>query len=229
MNIFIYSDESGVFDKEHNEYFVFAGLIYLDKSDKDIAVRKYKSVERKIRASAHTNHTGELKANSLSNKHKNSIFRSLNDTYKFAVVIKQKDIFPRIFESKKTKQRYLDYAYKRAVKNALENLCSKSFISRNDVENIFFFVDEHTTATDGKYELREGLEQELKYGTYNMDYSLFFPPVFPNMNRIELRFCNSASTPLIRAADIVANNIYHKVLSSTEINVTNLNIIYLPK
>ena len=29
MNIYIYSDESGVFDKEHNDYFVFGGLIFL--------------------------------------------------------------------------------------------------------------------------------------------------------------------------------------------------------
>ena len=31
MNIYIYSDESGVFDKEHNDYFVFGGLILLGK------------------------------------------------------------------------------------------------------------------------------------------------------------------------------------------------------
>ena len=29
MNIYVYSDESGVFDKEHNDYVVFGGLILL--------------------------------------------------------------------------------------------------------------------------------------------------------------------------------------------------------
>ena len=41
MNIYVYSDESGVFDKEHNEYFVFGGLILLGTGDKEIWSRKY--------------------------------------------------------------------------------------------------------------------------------------------------------------------------------------------
>lgn len=31
MDIFVYSDESGVFDVKHNDYFVFGGLILLGK------------------------------------------------------------------------------------------------------------------------------------------------------------------------------------------------------
>ncbi len=34
MNIYVYSDESGVFDKEHNDCFVFGGLILLGTEDK---------------------------------------------------------------------------------------------------------------------------------------------------------------------------------------------------
>ena len=37
MNIFVYSDESGVFDVKHNEIYVFAGVVYLSKEDRDIA------------------------------------------------------------------------------------------------------------------------------------------------------------------------------------------------
>lgn len=36
MNIYVYSDESGVFDKEHNDYFVFAGLICIGTNEKEI-------------------------------------------------------------------------------------------------------------------------------------------------------------------------------------------------
>ena len=36
MNIYIYSDESGVFDKEHNDYFVFGGLIFWEQKTKKI-------------------------------------------------------------------------------------------------------------------------------------------------------------------------------------------------
>ena len=33
MDLFVYSDESGVFDSAHNKYFVFAGLILLGKEN----------------------------------------------------------------------------------------------------------------------------------------------------------------------------------------------------
>ena len=51
MDIFIYSDESGVFDKIHNKYFIFAGIVLLSKEEKDDAVRKYKKIEKNIRKS----------------------------------------------------------------------------------------------------------------------------------------------------------------------------------
>ena len=41
MNIFIYSDESGVFDKVHNKYFVFGGIMFLSKDERDNFNRKY--------------------------------------------------------------------------------------------------------------------------------------------------------------------------------------------
>ena len=41
MNLFIYSDESGVFDNVHNEYFVFGGLTLLGKESKEDWNRLY--------------------------------------------------------------------------------------------------------------------------------------------------------------------------------------------
>ncbi len=213
MNIFVYSDESGVFDKAHNDYFVFGGIICLDKNEKEELSRKYAHVEKEIRSSLGSEKSDELKACRLSNKHKNSIYRSLNSYYKFGGVVIQKNVLSRIFKSKKDKQRYLDYVYKLSIKNAFEYMIEKEIIAPNDVENIYFFVDEHTTATNGRYELREALEQEFKFGTYNYNYQIYFPPIFPNIKRVELEFCNSAEKKLIRAADIVANHFYYIAVS----------------
>lgn len=41
MDIFVYSDESGVFDVDHNDIFVFGGIILLGKGAKDDCARKY--------------------------------------------------------------------------------------------------------------------------------------------------------------------------------------------
>ena len=35
MNIFVYSDESGVFDVAHNDFYVFGGILFLSKNEKD--------------------------------------------------------------------------------------------------------------------------------------------------------------------------------------------------
>ena len=101
-------------------------------------------------------------------------------------------------------------------------------INPSAVENMYVFVDEHTTATNGIYELREGLEQEFKLGTYNMNYDKFFPPLFRNLDSLHLRYCNSAATPLVRAADIVANKLYYLATNELDLNAARSLITRLP-
>ncbi len=230
MNIYVYSDESGVFDKEHNEIFVFGGVILLGNEAKEEWSRRYSKVEKTLRKIKDVNTDFELKATNITNGEKVKLFRSLNNCYKFGVTIYQNQILSNIFKSKKDKQRYLDYAYKIAVKRAFESLIEQNIISCNDVENLYFYVDEHTTATNGRYELKEVLEQEFKLGTYNREYSKFFPPIFPQIKAVDLTYCNSKSKLLIRAADIIANRIFYLAKYDAEkLNtISKLNIIFLP-
>lgn len=207
MNIFVYSDESGVFDSYNEKYFVFGGLIFLDKESKENANRKYISVENIIRKH-NTYVSSELKATALTNKDKGKIFRSLNRYIKFGVVIDLKRINKDIFEHKKNKQRYLDYAFKIGLKRAFQQLIAEGIIIPAKVKNLNIFCDEHTTATNGIYELREGLEQEFKCGTFNYSFNKFFPPLFKNIDSVDLNFCDSNKKTLIRSADIVANKVY---------------------
>ncbi len=87
MNIYVYSDESGVFDKAHNDVYVFGGLIFLSKSQKDDCLRKYKHAEDTVRKNGSYNKTAEIKANKVTPKQKRSLFRSLNQYHKFGAVI----------------------------------------------------------------------------------------------------------------------------------------------
>lgn len=231
MNIYVYSDESGVFDKEHNDYFVFGGLILLGTEDKENWSRKYSSVEKILRTNKRVDSDYELKATQVTNKEKGKLFRALNGCYKFGVVVKQKSVLDRIFLSKKDKQRYLDYAYKIAVKRAFESLIRDGIIYPDEVERLYFYVDEHTTATNGRYELQEALEQEFKLGTFNYKYDTYYPPIFKAMKAVQLEYCNSKSKLLVRAADIVANKIYYLAKNDMEkeiCKIQNMNVIYLP-
>lgn len=229
MNIYVYSDESGVFDNVHNDVFVFGGIVFLGKKSKEEWARRYSAAEKTIRKSRGYNISYELKATKLLNSDKNKLYRSLNNCYKFGVVINQKEVLENIFNSKKDKQRYLDYAYKIAVKRFFEKLLKESTIHKDDVENIYFYVDEHTTATNGCYELKEALEQEFKNGTYNYNYGTFYPPIFPKLKSVNLIYCNSESNLLIRASDIVANKIYY-MENSKKYKLDNMiNLIRLPR
>lgn len=98
MNIYVYSDESGVFDKVHNEWFVFGGLIFLSKEDRDNVERKYRYAEKCLREKYPDNK--ELKATILGNKEKAKLFRSLNQCFKFGVSIHQPEILEQIYKHK---------------------------------------------------------------------------------------------------------------------------------
>ena len=229
MNIYVYSDESGVFDSKNNDYFVFGGIIFLSKESHEIWKRKYLSAERTIRKSEELSKEVEVKATNVSNKSKGKLYRSLNHTEKFGIVVREKEIQQSIFNDKKTKQRYLDFAFKIGVKRKLENLIQRGLLNPQDVDNIYFYVDEHTTATDGRYELREGLEQEFKRGTYNWNWNKFFPPLFPTVKSIDVKYCNSKKKTLIRSADIIANKLYfcarHNCLDNMIKEETNIIIL----
>lgn len=209
MEIFIYSDESGVLDKAHNDYFVYGGIMFLSKEARDNCSRMFVAAERLTKRALRMPDEIEAKASNIGNKQRAKLFRALNNQIRFGVIVDQRKVLDRIFQSKKDKQRFLDYVYKIAVRRCFEFLIGKHKIEADAACNIHFYVDEHTTATNGKYELREALEQELKNGTYNVTWDKYFEPVFPNANIISLEYCNSSVKPLIRAADIISNKIYY--------------------
>lgn len=203
-----------MFDKAHQKYFTFGGLVFLNKDDRDNQIRKFIRAERVISPQYGIDYNAtELKAARIKNKHKASLFRSTNGCIRYGFIIDQNTVMNEVFKTKKSKQRYLDFVYKVGIKRVLLSLIKKQQINPNDVDNIYVRFDEHTTATNGRYELREGLEAELKCGTFNGNYSIFYPPILPNMRGcVDLSFRDSRQDALIRASDIIANYAWHCAL-----------------
>lgn len=227
MNLFIYCDESGVFDRVHNDYYVFGGVIAIDKKPKDSYIRLFRRAEKEIADDYEKD--AELKASVISPEHRGRLFRATNQFDKFGVVIEQKRILSEIFQNKKSKQRYLDYAFIAGIKNALEEMMSKEVFSREDIQNIYIQFDEHTTATNGGYEITEALLNECRHGTFNYTYTSFFKPIFPNMQGLTFEFRNSKTNPLVRASDIIANRIFTEVVKGGDPHLRkNLYITELP-
>ena len=227
MDLFIYSDESGVFDVTHNEYFVFGGILFIGKEEKENFNRKYLHAERCLRWKPEYKELPEIKASVLKPGDRQKLYRSMNQCIKFGIVINQKKLLTSIFAEKKSKQRYLDYAYKIGVKRLLKSLLDDQTISIEEIDTIHVVVDEHTTATNGLYELRESILQELKYGMHNYTWDKFFPPMFPSLKDVTVDYVDSSKKPLVRAADIVANKLYYHTVHGLQ-GPLNIHITELP-
>lgn len=223
MDLYIYSDESGVFDYKHNDIYVYGGLVFIGKDERDNYTRKYLSAERNI-AKAYPARA-ELKASYIKNRDKLKLFKATKDCIRFGAVVHEAKVQKNIYDYKQSKQRYLDYVYKLALKNAFIGMKNDSLIRFEDIQNLNIFVDEHTTATDGRYELREALIQEFKTGTFNWNYSQFFKPIFPNLKDVRVQYCNSAKSALVRASDVIANRIYY--LSVNDLPVPVQRYLYI--
>lgn len=229
MNLYIYSDESGTFDAKHNKYFVFGGLVCIGKKEKEKFSRMYSHVEKVIKESS-KNKKREIKGNNSTNSQKGKLFRSLNGVHKFSIIIKQRELSKDIFSDKRHKQRFLDFAYKLVVKCCIKHLIDSETISIDGVDSMEFYCDEHNTATDGIYELKETLYNEFKIGTFNYNWNKFYEPLLPSLKNLNVFFCNSKNTLLVRAADIIANKIYHLTMVN-ELGFAKLNnftIFYFP-
>lgn len=208
----IFSDESGVFDNNNEEYFVFGGLILNTKTN-DIKnlTRQYSGLEKNLKQKTKYKNLEELKAANLEPQDRRRFFTLLKHYQKFGIIIKLDEVHKQLFKNKKTKQRYQDFAYKIGLRRTFEQLIKDGKLSKEDEIRFNFKVDEHLTATDARYELREGLLQEFKEGSYNRTFKKFYPPLFPNTQSLNLLFEDSEKTILIRAADIIANRLYFEV------------------
>jgi len=90
MKLYIYADESGTFDKEHNDLFVYGGLVVPGDSAKRNLERKYSAIENDIRRNASRfGEDDELKACYLRMKERKRLFALLQKSQcvQFGVVV----------------------------------------------------------------------------------------------------------------------------------------------
>lgn len=208
--LYVYIDESGTLDKAHNKYFVYAGILALGKNAKNEAARQQLALEDIVKKEQTIPAGNELKANRLDLKTaKRFIKLSTEKVVRFAVVVYQDCLHEYIFNTKQDKQRYLDYALKIAIKRALLNCFKCGIYKKDDIAAMDVIVDEHSSSTNGKYNLVQTINAEFRTGVWNPQWNHGYPPVFtPSFPEIKVSYVDSASVPQIRIADITANWVY---------------------
>lgn len=232
MEIYVYSDESGVFDYKHRKYFVMAGLMFTSKFDMESMIRRYKAAEKNYRKKPMYRNIGELKASRLSFDDRRNLFKLTSGCERFAFIVNMNALDKkRIFASPDSKQRYLDWVFKVGLKEVFQKLIARGSIIPGDDVTIRCFVDEHTTATNGLYGLEESIYQEFHEGTVNYRYSKKFTPILSESRlKVAVKYVNSEVYELVRAADIIANRILFEITSGdiSTILSDNLSIRIFP-
>jgi hypothetical protein len=180
-------------------------------SQSAILEREYSAIENDIRRNeSRFGDDDELKACHLRMKERKRLFTLLQKSQcvQFGVVVDQKRLRDNVFASKGSKQRYMDWALKMGVKKGVLEVINRGIASKRDIDHVFVFVDEHSSTTEGKYNLSQSIDEEFRLGMYD-SYGTFHDPVFsPSFPKIPVHYLDSRSVTLIRAADITANWIY---------------------
>lgn len=187
-------------------WFVYAGFIFIGRSSLDKAKRKYINANKKIKEI--TGRTDEIKAWGLSNSHKRSLFNCMRSFESFSVAVEINRVRDNIINDKKSICRFKDYALKRGVKAKLEQLASTGAVDKTLKTLLHVNVDEQLTATDGYYDLRSSIYEELRYGIQNWNYGTTHPNLFDNDLEVNLQYCESKNNYMIQASDILANRIF---------------------
>jgi len=97
-------------------------------------------------------------------------------------------------------------------------------------------LDEQTTKSNGYYDLKFGILEELQNGIINYNYETFFNPILNDVS-IEIKHQDSYNSLCVQAADLIVGEIRHKrieylnnrdfELYSKKTNFIN-TIIYMP-
>ena len=104
-------------------------------------------------------------------------------------------------------------------------LICRGIIDYQDEVTLHFVSDEHHTATDSKYELREMLLQLFQEGGFSPDFTLFHKPIFSKAEKVTLALVDSKKSILVRAADIIANRVYFEANKGNIQNIENENML----
>lgn len=177
QKVYFYFDDSGVLHRNsNNRYFVYAGLVFIGNEPKENAKRKYRAVNSQIKKSL--GRQDELKACNLKRKYKNSLYQILKNEESAGLTVDIDRVYNSILCEKKAIHRYKDYVLKMLVKRKLEQLIKEQKLSNDEDIEIYIYVDEQPTSSNGFYGLRESIYEELRNGIHNYNYGTVHSPIF---------------------------------------------------
>lgn len=206
-DIYFFFDDSGVFHRnEPSGFFVYAGFVFTGREELESAKRKYKTANKALKKALEADY--ELKAAVLENKHKRSLLNSVLEYESLSAAVELSRVYDYIIDNKKSRCRYKDYILKLCIKKKLQDLIQRGVLNREEDIHLHISIDEQLTATDGYYDLRDSIAEELQHGIINFNYGVVHEKTFSGTVKVDIKYCESKNNYLIQASDIIANRIW---------------------
>lgn len=230
--IYINMDDSGRLEKNSPTelVFVYEGLFFLNIKEQENFSRQYKSLVNRIKPkycksflkddtlddSHCLNHfkknckynCPELKSNMLEPKDRRRLLNFIKKYDASVAVVSNYELKDSIFDSKASKGRYKDYIIKREIKKIVENLIFQNRIDSSRHVKLILNLDEQTTVSNGYYNLKSSIKEELQFGIMNFDYGITFPPILSSVSVI-INYKNSYYNYPVQAADLLVGEVRH--------------------
>ena len=240
--IYILMDDSGKLNSNENSC-IYGGLFFYSNKDYINFINKYKSIIDSIKCfycSKYITNCSqdciEIKGTSkIKPKDKRRLFNLLKKQKNYGVFINNNRVYNKIMSDKAARGRYSDYAQKRIVKEiVLYSIQNKSIDPKKEL-TLNIKIDEAKTKSNGYYNLKDSIYEELVNGIINYDYSTIHKPLLTNGLKIKVRTFNSKYNFGIQGADIISHYLHsqyeHHLKNGKDISSTTSFIevkLFLP-
>lgn len=228
QEIYINIDDSGKLTSKEL-ISVYGGIVFLSKKEKDKFITQYKSIISEIKCNYCKNinkcnkKCPEIKNTNIKPSDKRRIMNYIKKYYIIGLITKNYEIYDHIKDSKAAKGRFIDYSIRRLIKEIIKNLIELKKINPYSPIRLIVNIDEQSTKSNGYYNLRDGLIEELKYGIINYNYGRKLLPIIYSNLEIRLSYQDSGKSYVVQAADLLAGTIRRKSLNalneSIDINI----------
>ena len=217
QEVYINLDDSGKLTSKE-KISVYGGLVFLSKNEKDKFITQYRSIINDIKCKYCNkvnncdNKCPEIKNTNIEINDKRRIMNYIKKYYVVALIIKNENVYEHIINSKAAKGRFIDYSIRRMIKEVIIKLIKQKRIDINKPLKLIINIDQQSTKSNGYYNLRDGLMEELKYGIVNYNYSKKINPIIRSSLDIKVTYQDSGKSYVVQAADLLAGTIRRTVL-----------------
>lgn len=219
QEVYISLDDSGKISTKE-AICVYGGLVFLSKKEKDKFITQYRSIINDIKCKYCSHNCDkkcpEIKNTTIKANDKRRIMNYIKKYYVACVVINNEKIYEHIINDKASKGRFVDYSLKRLIKEILITLINKGCLNPFQDIRVIISIDEQSTKSNGYYNLRNGIVEELKYGINNFNYDIVYKPIIYSNLEVRVAYQDSKYSYLIQASDLITGTIRREILNKKQ-------------